>query len=448
VGSNLRRIVSLSSFSTAAQAAVLSMGLLSAATAQPRMQFPSEVTGTSGGAAIGALPVAGGLPVAPAQVAQSPATTPGLTGGIQPFDPYSTMPGGTTIPPTGSPTLPGPAPGGTMFNTPPGGFPPGTAPTGPPAFPGGPPVQYPYSQTPYGPGYNLANPFQGGYGSPLANASATTERYLRLIERVGMEYTWVEGLGGGPAEVDSNDVEVYAIFAFPNFLFSPQPLYVTPGFTFHFWEGPNFGPPPDPVLPPRAYDAYLDFGWSPQITPQFGAEVNFRVGMYTDFDTTTVESVRYTGTGLAVLHVAPTLVAKFGVVYLDRVDLKLLPAGGVVWTPNNMTYFDIYFPRPKLAQYLTTLGNTDVWWYMGAEYGGGSWTLDVNPDGVGTAEGKTGVDLNDIRTFVGLEWTHPNRMQGYVEVGYVFEREVVYNRATTFNFEPEDSVMLRAGVSF
>ena len=52
------------------------------------------------------------------------------------------------------------------------------------------------------------------------------------------------------------------------------------------------------------------------------------------------------------------------------------PAGGILWRPNPQTYFDIYFPKPKLAQYLYTVGNTDVWWYLNGEIGGGSWTIE------------------------------------------------------------------------
>jgi len=132
---------------------------------------------------------------------------------------------------------------------------------------------------------------------------------------------------------------------------------------------------------------------------------------------------------------------KGGVEYIDRNDLKLLPAGGVLWEPSPKTRFDISFPRPKLAKYFTTLGANEVWWYVGAEYGGGAWyvrDMGGNP--------YTGpIDINDYRAFAGLDFTRPSGLTGFVEGGYVFEREIFYVAVQNV-FPLEDTFMLRAGL--
>ena len=69
------------------------------------------------------------------------------------------------------------------------------------------------------------------------------------------------------------------------------------------------------------------------------------------------------GKGLAVLTFSPSIKIKAGVWYLDRVVVKILPAGGICWTPNPDVYFDILFPNPKIGKRLTTWGNTDWWIY-------------------------------------------------------------------------------------
>ena len=133
---------------------------------------------------------------------------------------------------------------------------------------------------------------------------------------------------------------------------------------------------------------------------------------------------------------------KAGVNYIDRVRFKLLPAGGILWTPNEYTRFDLFFPRPKLAQYLTTVGNSDVWWYLAGEYGGGSWTVE-------RAGGFTDrVDINDIRVMIGFEWNNSSGVTGMFEAGYVFDREIVYVRTPGLSTSLADSFMLRAGLSF
>jgi hypothetical protein len=49
----------------------------------------------------------------------------------------------------------------------------------------------------------------------------------------------------------------------------PAPLQVSPGFVLNLWDGPK--PPATADLPAEAYDAYLNFGWQPEITPQVAA---------------------------------------------------------------------------------------------------------------------------------------------------------------------------------
>ncbi|MEX0820368.1 MAG: hypothetical protein WD070_12280, partial [Pirellulaceae bacterium] len=296
-----------------------------------------------------------GNPLAPvpqprSQLAQAPSTTLG-----QPrFDPYSTTPNAASQPPSLSPA-PGSAGNGSattpFWQTPPnaqGGFvqPNYTQPTGPP-------TQYPQTVVP--PNRDLPNPtyvpggypqqppvlFPNGIAPPNWNLPQPQPgQYLRLFQDVRMTYTWVMG-EDATDELQTNDVELATTVNFPNFFHSGQPLHVSPGFIFHFWDGPNTDPVAFPTdLPSRVYSTYLDFGWQPMLTPQFGADIDFSVGVFTDFDTTTSDSVRFQGTGLLVLGMTPTLALKGGVTYYDRLDIGLLPAGGILWRPNPQTRFD------------------------------------------------------------------------------------------------------------
>ena len=65
------------------------------------------------------------------------------------------------------------------------------------------------------------------------------------------------------------------------------PLLVTPGFAFNWLNGPLSDPadvPRGPDLPPRLYDAYLDFAWYPRVNQWLGAELGVRTGVWSDFD--------------------------------------------------------------------------------------------------------------------------------------------------------------------
>lgn len=363
-------------------------------------------------------------------------------GGIQPFDPYAL--------PTSPPTVP---PG--FGYTPPGGMPMTPAPSfePPPALPGSPAwpapgVNSPWmnapAPTPYGAPYPGQAPAQPGSLFPNGFPTNTSgPPYQRLFQDTGFQYTWLAPTSNNSLQM--HDVELSTSAFFPNFLRGRGPLRVTPGFAFHFLDGPA-EPDITSDLPPRLYSAYLDFGWEPEFTPQFGAEVNFRTGIYTDFDTVTWDSLRFMGSGVGVIRVTPTTALKLGVAYIDRQDLKLLPAAGILWQPNAQTRWDIFFPNPKLASYLRTVGNSQVWWYLGGEYGGGSWTMKREQDPQVDASEK--IDINDIRVYVGLEWNNLNRWYGFIEAGYVFEREIYYTVVPTDTVSLDSTIMLRAGLSF
>jgi hypothetical protein len=371
-------------------------------------------------------------------------TAPGIGGAaLQPpaFDAYSTTPGAANVAPS--------------LNTPPSATPYGAAPFGPPASsspfgtappstfgapPSTPPWTQPYGAAPANPYYTFPQQppgvFPGGIGTPAWCPQPGP--YMRLFSDLRMRYTWLAGETGN--DLDINDVDLAATMNFP--IFCGSPLRISPGFSFHFWDGPDTVAPTFADLPPQAYSAYIDARWDPRFGPIIGGELGVGVGVFSDFQSVTSDSVRVQGVGLLVLHLIPDQVAlKGGIEYLDRVKVKMLPAFGVMWTPNPRVRWDIYFPRPKLSQYLTTLGNTDIWWYLGGEYGGGSWTIE-------RLVGADQADINDIRVFAGAEWVHSFGVKGFVEVGYVFDREIIYRYNPQNNIDVPDTVMLRAGLSF
>ena len=323
----------------------------------------------------------------------------------------------------------------------------------------GPPVAQGFGTSvapaPVAPAYVAPPPGAGlvqtpGWGVPTIVPS----QYVKFVQSVRLRHTWLAG-DKDPNEFGINDSELAATFAFPNFLLSQQPLLITPGFILHLWDPPALGGPPSPFagvldgeLPPRIYSAYLDFYWTPQLTERLSTELDFRIGLYSDFESAGSNAIRPQGYGAFIWQVSPAWALKGGATYINRVDIKLLPVAGVIWTPNPYTVFDITFPNPKLSHFAWRWGTTDVWWYIAGEYGGGSWEID-NISAAGMMNGGQRVDVNDIRAIAGLEWTGGwIGAKGFLEVGYVFEREVIFQAAPGVVFKPKDTVMVRGGFAF
>ncbi len=262
------------------------------------------------------------------------------------------------------------------------------------------------------------------------------------FSKMRFRYTWLPG-GSNPNSLDINDVDLSLPIEIPDFLGSSQPWYLIPTFGLHLWDGPAGSAD----LPERAYSAVLDTYFRSDVSQRLGVELGVGVGIYTDFNTLTFHSLRVTGKGLVHLRLTPDTVIKGGVSYLGRNHIRMLPAVGLVWTPNPQTRWDIFFPEPRLSQYFTTVNEMDIWWYLGGEYGGDAWTIERE------SGFSDQIDINDIRLSVGLEWGSPKSMetgvrQGFVETGLVFDREIRYSTTPAENFSPKSTIFLRFGIGY
>lgn len=341
--------------------------------------------------------------------------------------------------------------------TPPGGlnYPPGQVPYYAPAGPGvaptpgavyqgttpPPPAWDPYAV----PGNPSPSVFPQGGIFPGVQGQSFYNTMIRFREATGFRFTWI---GGSDLGVD--DLELYSTFAFPFLTTAGPPLRVTPGFAFHWWDGPiSTALPESPDMPAVTYDAYLDAAWNPQLSPVLGGELNMRIGVYSDFRRVTSDSLRFQGAGLLTLALTPNWKLKGGVIYLDRVRLKMLPAGGAIWVdnPSNPTMeLALFFPSPRFAMRLPQQTMGDVWWYIRGDYGGGSWTIKrTSGANIGATEQ---VDYNDLRLATGFEFYRLRGLRGYAEVGLAFSRELVYEAGWTDKYKPDASVILSGGLAF
>ena len=387
---------------------------------------------TYGAAPVAPVPGAGAVPAPGAGTAVTPSagtygfpapqmTIPPVTpppgaslGSIQPFDPYAMPPLGS-VPPT---TYGAPVPQSTL-----------------PSVPVLPPA------TPTWPAPGITTGAPPATTLPPVGSGPPMPPFQKLFQDTGFRYMWQTGEAG--YELQIHEFDISTTMYFPKFLGS-GPLRVKPGFLLDALNGPS--PPAESDMPSRLYAPYLDFHWTPGKGRQMYGDLNFRTGVYSDFESVTNDSVRFMGTGVGVIALNPTTSLKIGITYLDRVDAKILPAVGVLWEPNDQTRWDIFFPAPRLSSYWRTWNNRQLWWYLGGEYGTGSWTIDRQGEPLKGASDR--VDINDIRVFLGIEWKNLNRFNGFIDIGYVFNRELVYVVVPEDSIKLDNTIMLRSGLSF
>jgi hypothetical protein len=345
----------------------------------------------------------------PAPTAPPPTYAPAAVGPPPTFDPYAV--GGSVAPaPPLMPYSPAPAP----VYAPTYGQP--VAPLAPP------PAPYAYQPPPY----DINTPGPDYWGQTQ-----------KLLQELSFEYTYLYAKHSNPSDFGYSRAEISTTFAFPMFYNIQTPLLVTPGFAVDWLQGP-IAPAPD--LPPQLYDAYLDTAWYPHPYDWLGFETGFRIGVYSDFHEMNRDSLRLMGRAAASLAVAPNMDIVLGAAYLDRLHVKILPVAGIYYRPTPDWDMYLVFPNPKVRKFMASVGTTKWWWYAAGEYGGGSWTVDrsIGPDQI---------DYNDIRVIGGLEWETQSQIRGHVELGYVFDREILF-RSGTPEFDPNDTFMFRVGVDF
>ncbi|MDO5308287.1 MAG: hypothetical protein Q4G03_02160 [Planctomycetia bacterium] len=199
-------------------------------------------------------------------------------------------------------------------------------------------------------------------------------------------------------------------------------------------------------MPHSVFDAGLTTAFMTNLS-DLSVTADFSIGVASSFKKITGKSIYYRGRVEASLPLDDDKQVKIlgGVAYYDRIKYKLVPIAGLVWKPNEQNELRLVFPNPKWSRYLTKANETDWWFFVHGDIGGGRWFIsDVNAP----INGKTSynVDYNDYRVGVGLTFQCPTRLAGSFEVGGAFKREIRSKAGVMY--DPKNSVYLKLGLSY
>lgn len=188
---------------------------------------------------------------------------------------------------------------------------------------------------------------------------------------------------------------------------------LTGSFNVHWLDGPVSSP-----LPSRLYDFTLGYQVRNKISDQFSYDVYTSVGAFADFETSAREGVRFPSHAVGMLHVNHSTDFVFGVDYLGRDDIAVLPVIGVslrdVFLPR--LRMDLVFPRPRIDYML----NDEYRLYLAGLMNGGTWQIEF-PDRTGHI-----MTYRDYRLLFGFESTDKDGSLSAWEFGYVFGRNLEF----------------------
>lgn len=282
--------------------------------------------------------------------------------------------------------------------------------------------------TPIAPGQGPLFDDLGGAWDEQRRSPADRFWYARSISATWLPKNGVDGFG-------TTDVPIATSFA-PIWFDDLPALLITPGFGFHFWQAPDAL-----ELPSTVFDAYVDIAWRTPLTDRFGFGFGLTPGVYGDYRQSSPKAFQLTGWGLVDYKLTSTWTVVAGAAVVRQLDMRVLPVGGLIWTPDADNRLEILVPRSRLVRKVRSFDDGGgAWVYSAFQFGGGSWAVTLPDDTTAL------VTISDLRAILGLEWFRGRGVAGVAEVGYVFARTISANRVPEFN--PDDTVMLSAGATF
>ena len=260
-------------------------------------------------------------------------------------------------------------------------------------------------------------------------------RYKKgFFQRLSFSAEWIDPSGDSGLAV--TNLKASTTVAVPLGSFENL-LLVTPSFEVDLVDAA-----PDIDVPDQLYNTVVDFMWRKQFNDRWGTMIAVTPGYSSDFQSSK-DAIRIRGRGFATWQWLPErLTLLFGVVYLDRNDLPLLPGAGLIWTPTPDWRLDLLFPRPKLAYRLEFVpASHEQWAYLSGQLGGRTWAVERAD---GAADDLT---LRDYRLTLGWERIVNGGGGLFAEVGLSFGRELEYE-ISPLELSFDDALFLRGGITF
>lgn len=261
---------------------------------------------------------------------------------------------------------------------------------------------------------------------------------------------------------------------------TPAPMQhifsIAPQFNMRTWDGPGTGPrtidpvaaddPMDPMSPgtgdenptgaplngfsPLAGSVYR-FGLDLRlVSPSYGpytVELDFNPSIGTDFERgISSHAWSFDGRGALFFRASPQYLVVLGAMFWDRVDDRVLPYAGVVFTPNQYVEIRALFPKAEASMFLGAPWGVPQWIYIAGEYHIEAYQVAVTTlDAPAVRENR--IQIEDWRLMLGVR-SEQNMMTSFLEAGWVFGRDVEFLRKATPGFDVSSGFIARFGVRY
>ena len=259
-----------------------------------------------------------------------------------------------------------------------------------------------------------------------------------FFQKANATFTWMPQLDSDSVGMTDIDVNIVTAMPFPH---RYTPLTITPQYSLHLLDGPDFID-----VPSRLHDLSIGFNHIRPVTDHWVFNGGFSLGLYGDDHSLDADDAfRVAGYGMGIYQSYPNSPHKWivGVVYANRAGLSVFPVAGYMYKTEDFKV-DIAFPRPKVAWRTWAEGcpgYNERWWYVAGDFGGGIWAVQRDSGADDT------LSYSDIRVLIGTERIHIGSLSHRLECGYVFARQLEYDSMSN-DFSLDDTVFIRSALQY
>lgn len=241
--------------------------------------------------------------------------------------------------------------------------------------------------------------------------------------------SWYIGPGDVSGTPTSLSMGFLSVASGKRFTFGRTMLSLRPQFQALFLGETGLG------LPDQIYGLTMDIQVEQPLSRQVSLQVAATPGLYTDWKNLSGEAFRVPGRLFASYRFGPKLIVIGGVVYTAQPDLPIIPAAGAIWSPNETWRFELIAPRPRVVYRL----NEDWQVY-------GLFSFDSSTYAIETQGRDQLFQYRDFRVALGTEYTSPNKVRWFGEVGAAFGRRLDLDLSDDRNLA--SGLFLRGGFRF
>ena len=215
------------------------------------------------------------------------------------------------------------------------------------------------------------------------------------------------------------------------------PTLVNARWGLHLLDGPS-----GIDVPSRLNDFEIGFRSFRKINDRWMINVGATVGVYgDDYSLGESDALRVSGSGVAIYKASDKVQWAFGAAYLNRDDISVIPAVGVIYDQGWIKY-ELMMPRPRIVWRLDpTSYCQERSVYLAGELGGGTWAVRRD-SGV-----QDTLNISRFGILIGYEQKYASGIGQRYEFGYLFGRDIEYGIGGE-SIDLEDSLIARAALSF